>query len=519
MTANAPAGLKQTNVNHYVSQFTSRPWLMGTDRFYKLWTDDSGVQATPSGSKNWGSEEHLYSQDVEEAFAKIETKLAALQRKLEGNSPLTDDERYGWAMWLLACYLRTPSAFLSSAEASAKMNSRDLDLFEASYAVLATCVTNPHCIELIADRHWQIAACEQPYFLKPDSGLILTDRLDSEDCLILYPLTPFSCFIAKGRGYRFDEGTSIPVKSVFAFNEHILRWCDRSVACATQFWKDEELMLRDAVGTHLGRGRYSRPTSGRFFTLEGEHCDGELKATILAPRGPIVMTVPESAIRPVDGVERPNVPGLYDIEDCPTIALEVQYSDDDSKVDYAAAARLMLHLGRRDLAVDFARKALQKDKKSFVSKLVILTCEPETDVGDLTPENPDDAALLATWFAQAKREPSKGLEISSTWSRRHPDHKKLKQVTFFCAFLTYGARFLRALCGSGEKLPYINDDTPLPDGTIEFVKRALKSFSDAGIVSEVQHQVGKMNVAGSGFAADILNFCGLSSNLRLYRKS
>lgn len=518
MPINAPPKLKLTSVNHYVSQFTSRPWLMGTDRFYKLWADDSGIRATSVGPRNWGSEEDLYSQNVEDAFAKIENRLAPLQRKLEGSSALTEDERYGWAMWLLASYLRTPSAFLSSAETKTKMNGRDTDLFQTSYTLLAKCATNPYCIELIADRHWQIVTCDQPYFLKPDSGLVLTNRLDSEDCLILYPLTPFSCFVAQGKGYRFDR-TSVPVKSVFTFNEDILRWCDTSVACTTQFLKDEELMLRDAAGAHLGRGRYSQPTSGRFFTLEGEHCDGKLRATILAPRGLMVMTVPESAIRPVDRFERPNVPGLYDVEDSPTVALEIQYSDDDSKVDYAAAARLMLHLGRRDLAVDFARKALQKDKKSFVSKLVILTCEPDTDVGDLAPENSDDAAALAIWFVQAKREPLKALEISSTWSKKHPDHAQLKRVTFFCAFLSYGGRFLQAMCGSGETLPYIDDDTPLPDGTIEFVKKALLSLSDAGIVSEVQHEVSKMGSTAHGFAADLLNFCGLSANVKLYRKS
>src|ERR1035441_1243323 len=89
---------KQTNLNHFVSRFTSRPWLMGTNQFYKLWTDKSGVRATPAGQKNWGGEDHLYSQGVEDAFEQIETRLVRLQRNVESGSHPTDDERYGWAM-------------------------------------------------------------------------------------------------------------------------------------------------------------------------------------------------------------------------------------------------------------------------------------------------------------------------------------------------------------------------------------------------------------------------------------
>src|SRR5262245_5925502 len=96
---------KQTKFNHFVARFTSRPWLMGTNQFYKLWTDKSGVQAEPAGPGNWGGEDHLYSQDVEDAFERIETRVANLQRKLERGSCPNDDERYAWAMWLLASYL------------------------------------------------------------------------------------------------------------------------------------------------------------------------------------------------------------------------------------------------------------------------------------------------------------------------------------------------------------------------------------------------------------------------------
>ncbi len=304
MPIKAQSRPKQTNLNHFVSRFTSRPWLMGTTQFYKLWTDKATIQATPAVPKNWGSEEHLYSQDVEDAFGQIESRLASLQRKLESASPPTEEERYGWAMWLLASYLRTPAAFLCSAEVSASMQGFTGDLFRTSYSMLATCVTNPHCIELIANRDWQILTCERPYFLKPDSGVVFTDRLDSEDCLILYPLSPFSCFLATGNQRCFSKA-SVQKKRVFGLNNHILRWSEVSVACSTEFWKHEQFMLRHAVRTNLAAGQYSPPTSGRFFSIDTLKCDGKMQTTILAPRGPMLMTVSESAVRPINGSVRP----------------------------------------------------------------------------------------------------------------------------------------------------------------------------------------------------------------------
>ncbi len=86
---------------------------MGKHHFYQLSTNKTVVCAKPAGPKSWGSEEHLSSQTVEDSFAKIESKLAQLHEKMKGETDLTMDERYGWSMWLLASYLRTPAAFLS----------------------------------------------------------------------------------------------------------------------------------------------------------------------------------------------------------------------------------------------------------------------------------------------------------------------------------------------------------------------------------------------------------------------
>ncbi len=115
----------------------------------------------------------------------------------------------------------------------------------------------------------------------------------------------------------------------------------------------------------------------------------------------------------------------------------------------------MMDNGRKDMAVSLARKALKKDQKSLIAKLVILSCEPTTDVGDLTPEKPDDAATLAIWWARAKQNPLEGLKITSPWLQKYRDHKGLVQANFLCAFMVYGARLFQAKCGEEENLPYL----------------------------------------------------------------
>lgn len=490
---------------------------MGENHFYQLSLNKTVVRAKLAGPKSWGSEENFYSQTVEDAFAKIESKVAQLHEKIKCESDLTVDERYGWSMWLLASYLRTPSAFLSSAAMSEIMDKHVTDLFQTGYNVLAKCVTNSDCIELIADRNWQVLTFERPYFLKPDSGVIMTDRLDNMDGLIVYPLTPFSCFVATGHGRRFAR-ISVQGERVFELNDHILSWSDQSVACTTEVWRGSEELLRRAVQTNLAAGQYTPPTSGRFFSLETVKSDESIRATILGPRGPVVMTVAESAIRPVDVAKRPTIPGLYEVEDAPSIALEVRYTDDDSEVDYAAAAQIMMRIGQSAIAVDFARKALIEDEGDLLSKLVLLASDPGENVGELMPRNATEAAELAIWYCLEKHEPLEGLKISSKWLLEHPDHKRLAQANFLCALLTYGAKLFQALCGSGEKLPYLDDSTPLPDGVVDLVKRAYAA-SETDIVSELQRQIGNMDLKASGLAADILNVCGLDQKLRLYRRS
>src|SRR5207249_2984018 len=153
--------------------------------------------------------------------------------------------------------------------------------------------------------------------------------------------SPFSCFVATGTGRRFAR-ISASFERVFELNDQILSWSDRSVACTTQSWQQNEDRLRQAVVTYLAAGKYFPPTSGRFFSIETVKSDGKIRATILAPKGPSVMTVSESAIRPVEVISQSKILWLYDVDDSQNIAIELRFSVDESEVDYPTAAKLMM---------------------------------------------------------------------------------------------------------------------------------------------------------------------------------
>jgi len=178
------AAKPQTMRNHFVPQFATRPWLLGDDHFVRLSVSNGAVQAVRAGPKSFGSEEDLYHQVIEDAFGDIEHRIAPIHRKLERGEALSQVERNGWAMWLLASYLRTPLAILYSAEANEAVGAFRGDLFRIGTSSLVSVAANPHCIKLIADRRWEILISIDPIWLRPDKGVVLTDRLDAEGCLI-----------------------------------------------------------------------------------------------------------------------------------------------------------------------------------------------------------------------------------------------------------------------------------------------------------------------------------------------
>jgi hypothetical protein len=507
---------RQTIRNHFVPQFATRPWLLRGAYFIRLSASDGAVEAVRSGPKSFGSEENLYSQAIEDAFGDIEYRMAPIQRKLERGEALSPDQRNGWAMWLLVSYLRTPLAILHSANANQAVGLFRGDFFRVGNSRLVSLVANPNCIKLIADRHWEVLISHDPIWLKPDKGVVLTDRLDAEGCLVVYPLSPFACLVAGGRGPSY-HASGVSSRRAAGLNRQILRWAERSVVCTATLWNDRRRNLEKAVGDYLGKGEYSHPTGGRFFAPEGLDLGSSLELMLLAPHGPVIMTVPKDAIRNLPH-SQPKIPGLYDVDKLPELTLKVRLSDDESEIHFTSAAIIMCEHGRTDLALEYAKKALALNPQDLTAKLIILQHEPTASVGELSPQTPLDAADLALWLARVRRVPLEGLKVTASWLTRFPESEPLVGANFLCAFMVYGHRLFELMLGrDGEtSLPYIEDAMPLPEGIIELIKRVYQS-GKGGLVENIQGSLADMDHRETGLAADILRLCGCNARLRFYR--
>jgi hypothetical protein len=177
----------------------------------------------------------------------------------------------------------------------------------------------------------------------------------------------------------------------------------------------------------------------------------------------------------------------------------------------------MIRRGRSDLALEFANKARQKDEANLVAKLLVVNLKPNANVGSLTPRDAKDAALLADWYARAQNQPLEGLKITSSWMADNSDDANLIGINFLCAFMVYGPRLFLAMTKGGEKLPYLEDWTPLPQGAIELRNKIL-SHKYEGNVAAVQRQLGHIAPEPTGLAADILSLCGLADSVVFYHK-
>jgi hypothetical protein len=74
-----------------------------------------GVTRGRTGPRDWGGENHLYPQRVEDALAAFETKVAVVYDKLLRSQILTAQERLLWSRWILCQFARTPTLLLELA--------------------------------------------------------------------------------------------------------------------------------------------------------------------------------------------------------------------------------------------------------------------------------------------------------------------------------------------------------------------------------------------------------------------
>lgn len=262
-------------------------------------------------------------------------------------------------------------------------------------------------------------------------------------------------------------------------------------------------------------GTFTPPSSGQFFNVGGIACDSNLLFILLAPKGPTLLSVPKDKVRPVTGKPIVKIPGLYEVSGVPELACKIRYSDNKDELNFLSVALVLHREGRAAEAVTYAKKALARNPDELSAKLIVLCNEPGALVGNLTPKSPENAANLALWLAQVKKQPLEGLKITSLWLPKFREHEALIGVNFLCAFMHYGYRLIMLIAGKEAHLPYLDDSTPLPDGTLELIEK-LFSVPARNVVHELQHSLSGMDVKATGLAADVLRLGGANFNLRFY---
>lgn len=195
--------------NHISPRFTNAPWANHHGRLKVFRLTPRGISACDSGPKLWGQERGLYPPEVEDAFSKLETKVAPIYRRLLDRETLTAEERHWWSFWLLSQYQRTPAWILDMAALPEQLVSQlGLDpvvgVSPSPDELLAvgprSALASGASIKLIAPlvlRDWVIyEAPDDAFFIKGDNPVVIQGSLVQHDTRVVYPISPHLCFEA-----------------------------------------------------------------------------------------------------------------------------------------------------------------------------------------------------------------------------------------------------------------------------------------------------------------------------------
>lgn len=183
--------------NHYIPVFTCRYWKDKDNEwsfrpYSKLDHNNMVIEnKIRKGERSWGSQKHLYTQDLEDRLdVELEAPASKIYKKLISGELLTWNERLKWAQFLITQAVRTPSFFKYRDEVETYING------DFSYKESILGCVNCDINKLVAERNWWILkAHEEDYFIRTDNPVYLTGCIENPDTTIFYPLTPNLCFV------------------------------------------------------------------------------------------------------------------------------------------------------------------------------------------------------------------------------------------------------------------------------------------------------------------------------------
>src|SRR5262245_10298348 len=202
--------MTQTINNHYSPVFSNQTWANKDGLIYSFRRESTGrIARGRTGPREWGAEKHLYPQELEDALAKFEDRVARLYRKLTKGELLDPIERLVWSHWILCQFSRTPSFIIELAELEEDVltsfpsfsdyaASIDVDAnFNAALENIRPISNEDKLIPFIVLRDWVILRpAPGEFFIKSDVPVIIRGALVNDEATIVYPLAPDHCFLA-----------------------------------------------------------------------------------------------------------------------------------------------------------------------------------------------------------------------------------------------------------------------------------------------------------------------------------
>lgn len=257
-----------TNFNHYSPVFTNRPWANEHGSIVCL-RRESGAKlvARRTGPREWGGEQHLYPQPVEDGLGRFEHRIAAIYGRLLSGEILGPHERLLWSRWILCQFARTPTFLLELAgfeedvfshfpEFSREFSMAETqEKIDAAIANISSLQQSNQVLPFIVLRDWIILRpADGEFFIKADVPVVIRGALVNDDAQIVYPLSSDRCFVATVLNEfpprQIQVECHLKPGKTAQYIRLIARCAEREVICHPKHHSDElEALVGDVLGT------------------------------------------------------------------------------------------------------------------------------------------------------------------------------------------------------------------------------------------------------------------------------
>lgn len=198
--------VKPVRTNHYISRFFLKKYWAENGTLKKhTWVDTNRWESRQISFGEWGHQENLYSDKLEDRFSLIEGDAEEPIRKVLSTYPLNDPERLAFLGYLIVQKLRNPfyreqliegvlpvsTATVGSEKANDPIFQRDAyeTIFENND--LYDQISRP-----LLWSKWVLVRATEPVFVLPDTTSIISKVNESN--ILFAPLTPSICFVTSG---------------------------------------------------------------------------------------------------------------------------------------------------------------------------------------------------------------------------------------------------------------------------------------------------------------------------------